>query len=390
MSTSTANSSASSSDLIPIKARCHCGALTASSTFPRSSLPIPLHLCSCTNCRYASGLLAITSLSFKRPITLSGPYTRYDPLADPSSGYAWCFCPTCGTPIREETKDPNTHSLTGGTLDPKDLPEDAIDFRGCVLTVTAADGGMAVWFDESVAKWELNEEGGKKGGDWKPNPKRKEPKQPKREDRDRLRCECHCGGVRFEITRPGAAEETLKVAEKSTQPGREGQEVSKEKWWVRSDGTKYAACLCTCNSCRLTAGFDVQSWAFVPRANIVYEGTDRALPFPLKDGDLGSLKRYESSKGISRFFCGKCGAKVLFQEDQNPGLVDVSVGLMRADSGARAEEWLEWRWGRVSSAADALNKPLVRKLEKGLREWGEKTGKGYEGLEWEEKPFLIE
>lgn len=54
-------------------------------------------------------------------------------------------------------------------------------------------------------------------------------------------------------------------------------------------------------------------------------------------------------------------------------MIDVSVGLLRAKSGARAEEWLEWATGRVSFAEDAPDKMLIRILETGLQDWGKKS-----------------
>lgn len=52
-----------------------------------------------------------------------------------------------------------------------------------------------------------------------------------------------------------------------------------------------------------------------------------------------------------------------------PSLVDVAVGLLDAESGARAEEVLAWWPGRVSFREYALNRGLITGLEEGLREW---------------------
>ncbi|KAL9101994.1 MAG: hypothetical protein Q9187_009177, partial [Circinaria calcarea] len=53
-----------------------------------------------------------------------------------------------------------------------------------------------------------------------------------------------------------------------------------------------------------------------------------------------------------------------------PDLIDVSIGLMEAESGARAEEWLEWARDKVSYAEFAQNKPLISSLNAGLKAWG--------------------
>ena len=47
------------------------------------------------------------------------------------------------------------------------------------------------------------------------------------------------------------------------------------------------------------------------------------------------------------------------------------VGLLDAETGARAEGWLEWWWRRISYEELRFNKGLVRSLETGLRGWGE-------------------
>lgn len=80
------------------------------------------------------------------------------------------------------------------------------------------------------------------------------------------------------------------------------------------------------------------------------------------------MKRFESSLGVYREFCGTCGATVFWHCDERPGVVDVSVGLLRSVSGARAEDWLEWATGRVSFAEDALDKGLIDLLEIGLKD----------------------
>lgn len=66
------------------------------------------------------------------------------------------------------------------------------------------------------------------------------------------------------------------------------------------------------------------------------------------------LKGYESSEGVMREFCGVCGATVFWHDKWRLEVVDVSVGLLDAGEGARAEVWLEWWGGRVSFEEDAV------------------------------------
>jgi hypothetical protein len=49
----------------------------------------------------------------------------------------------------------------------------------------------------------------------------------------------------------------------------------------------------------------------------------------------------------------------------------VAVGLLQAESGARAEEWLAWD-AEVSLGEEAVDRGLVRMLEEGLKSWKER------------------
>ncbi|MCJ1392190.1 hypothetical protein MMC18_005057 [Xylographa bjoerkii] len=184
---------------------------------------------------------------------------------------------------------------------------------------------------------------------------------------DVLHCCCYCKGVQFDITRPGPRSSMLHSPWPDLlMPYFENASDNSAdiKWWIREGGTKYLAGTCACNSCRLGSGYDIQCWAFVPKVNIQKTNGD-----PI-DFNLATLKRYTISEGAYREFCGKCGAVVFWHCDERPDLVDVSVGLLEARSGARAEEWLEWCTGRVSFQELAQNKALIEKLAVGLNDWG--------------------
>jgi hypothetical protein len=124
----------------------------------------------------------------------------------------------------------------------------------------------------------------------------------------------------------------------------------------------------------------------VPRANVFFNVHDHQTPtstIPLDFATLppGILTSYESTQGVRREFCVRCGATVFWRDRWRPELLDVSVGLLDADEGARAETWLDWWTGRVSFAEDAGNertgetarraKCLIDGLEEGLRTWAE-------------------
>ncbi|EXJ80979.1 hypothetical protein A1O3_07267 [Capronia epimyces CBS 606.96] len=174
---------------------------------------------------------------------------------------------------------------------------------------------------------------------------------------------CHCGGVTFWVTRPNAASEACSSpypdlllpyhSSSSANP-------ADEKWWLRANKSKYLAGTCACRSCRLGSGSPIQTWAFIPRTNLVQSDRKQI------DYGMGALKEIESSKGCFRNFCGTCGATVFWHCQERPDLVDVSIGLLRAEEGSRAETWLQWWTGRVSFIEDALDQVLIGNLQRGL------------------------
>jgi hypothetical protein len=95
--------------------------------------------------------------------------------------------------------------------------------------------------------------------------------------------------------------------------------------------------------------------------------------FPAGDGHWGTMKAYASSKCVTRTFCRSRRANVFWSGDEEDSgrrrVVDVAVGLLDTRSGARAEEVLDWWYGRVSFADDGMHWGLVEGSELGLRDW---------------------
>ena len=255
---------------------------------------------------------------------------------------------------------PLNTSLDTGALE---RIEGIVDLKGSIFVGDTGDGGCSVWLKGWPA-WEKAEDGEAykgptKGGTGEGVLKGEE---------DKLNCYCRCGGVQFYITRPNEASRNLHSPYADsiiahTTGGEEWKNKEDAKWWLCADGTKYAASNCACISCRKGSGFDIQQWAFVPEVNI-FQKDGKPIDF-----SMGTLKECNSSEGVTRHFCGKCGAKVFWRTTDRPKLIDVSAGLMEAPSGARAEEWLEWKTERVSYTEFAQNRKLIGMLEEGLKEY---------------------
>jgi hypothetical protein len=219
---------------------------------------------------------------------------------------------------------------------------------------------------------------------------------------EKLEAFCHCGTVRFYITRPDGSSRNphsgfpdLMIPFKSGAP--EIKNAGDQKWWLRPEDstapTHYMAGTCACKSCRLISGFEIQAWAFVPRSNIIFHipatmnpaadtsgSDDHLVPLDFSALPANILRTYESSPGVLRESCVNCGATVFWHDKWRPELIDVSVGLLDAPEGSRAESWLEWWRQRVSFLEDAGNGrfgtvatkaiALIEGLELGLRASG--------------------
>jgi len=189
---------------------------------------------------------------------------------------------------------------------------------------------------------------------------------------DTLPAHCHCNGVRFRITRPSAVSKNLTSPLPDVLAKTDPAKYDPASWWLASP-TQYLAGTCSCESCRLTSGTEVVEWAFVPAANIQIQcprnlrmGKVKWVEFKPGKG-IGTLKSYQSSEGVTRWFCGKCGCGVFWTGVARPELIDVAVGLFDAEEGARAESWLKWVTERVSFEEEAGDVDLVDELGKGLR-----------------------
>lgn len=203
---------------------------------------------------------------------------------------------------------------------------------------------------------------------------------------DRLHGYCICEGVSFYIARPSLKSAVAKIAwpklpslDEASQydppPEGEGFETA---YWLRDHKTKFRAGLCACDSCRLASGIETQFWTFIPTVDLSLDAEGR-VPFTF---DFGTLKKYTSSPGCHRFFCGTCGATCFYDGDGRQWMKDVSVGLLAAEEGARAESWLGWRTNALGFRCDTdgRSKDFSDGVEAGLRAWeGQRAGEDLSG-----------
>ena len=367
---------------------CLCGK-SAQTLKLKSLLPVSSASCSCNSCRYSTGVLYYSDLPLEDRPDGVNRLTKYDS----SSKLSRYFCPGCGSPLFVEVHGDSScaahgdhvWSVSSGVIDRIDSTNSGADtslerivqheFVG-----DTKDGGLAVYFDtvdevllpyflqgpdgekltgameETLARLQQDDLAGTGSHELKAT--------GITEGQQELQAACHCRGVEFRISRPSAVSKEcsspwpdLIVPYHSSMP----RNIEDVKWWLRENDTKYLAGTCACRSCRLGSGSPIQTWAFIPKVNIL-----QLDGMPLDYG-MGTLKQIESSPGCYREFCGRCGATVFWHCLERPDLVDVSVGLLRAREGSRAMTWLHWWTERISFKEDAFDKKLIHQLEIGLQ-----------------------
>lgn len=346
-----------SQELISLKISCSCSRINGSCDVLLHNMPLAMVLCHCDTCRHSSGLLAVSHVSITRGssvLQINGQPRCYRTLL-----LTRYFCGNCGCSIYQEKENSETVELCTGALETAGF----VEMNKHIFVADTRDGGLSEWVHAPI--WnETQEETNHLGG--APKPEQSDTLRDSSRTSDRLHGYCDCRGVQFTVSRPNEIPRINNVPWPDLimpYHSKSSENTGDEKWWLRANGTKYLAGTCACNSCRLGSGYDVQTWAFIPKANINLlngEGLNYAT---------GTLKQYESSSGVYREFCKICGATVFWHSDNRPDIVDVSVGLLDSERGARAEDWLEWWTERVSFEELAQNTKYIALLSQGLREW---------------------
>ncbi|CVK99488.1 uncharacterized protein FMAN_02328 [Fusarium mangiferae] len=298
-------------------------------------------LCHCNICRHSTGLLFTSYLPTEKPRDFGGLSAFEAP--DRSCRY---FCPTCGCHVYRSHQDQDGELRWGvatGVITRSDDARARVSYAAHQKVEDTIDGGASIWLpleaQQNLSKRSLS-------GSFTPKPKH-------------LDTLCACEAIHLRITRPNEASYLPHRAYPDlTYPYCSTDESitsnpSHEKWWIKGD--RYLAGTCACESCRLASGFEIQTWAFIPRANISIlsaDGSGSEVPLDFERLPTDALKAYQSSQGAVRHFCGGCGATVFWRDAADSSVVDVSAGLFRADEGARAENWLHWHKGRISFAEE--------------------------------------
>lgn len=340
-----------------VEAKCYCGDVHFTLDIPVADLPLKAYLCHCSICRYNTGTLANMHASLNEGIDPQwvAP-SSIDSLATyqvPNVGYTTKSCRTCGCHVGAIGIDDGTWTLATAIF--KEHGRDIVNVSSHVFSKSAGDSGLAGI---------LTHMQGKALASW--NPKEDSPNaaitagklETGADGQERLRAQCHCGGVSFTIPRPSKAMAEHAYAKHFVSP---------------LDSTKWYGTLDICDDCRLINGTPVASWIFVP-INAIEPAVGENLL-------LGTMKTYSSSKGVTRGFCSVCAATVFFLQHSrrynDVPIADISTGLLRAPDGAMAESWITWRT-RSSFEGDGLafDKDFAEGVTDGMKKWTAEKNSG--------------
>jgi hypothetical protein len=338
-------------ETLTLTAKCHCTLFQTSYTLPLSSLPLKSSICHCTTCRKTSGHVFSSSAVIPSPnrpdVSAVTAYASSDVLTR-------YFCPRCGASIGNF--EPGEWEFTSGVLD---RTGGGLLNRVQMWLEDTKDGGAGLWLNDQRFDRHIRSRTSEKVAfaDVKAMAEKSrneirtmslDPTATQHEDI--LKASCHCGAVSFQIER---------LASDSNE----------------TDSNKYPAGLDACTSCRTVTGFEITSWAFVPRERIRNSNTHQSLDLL----EMPALSYYKTSPGVTRGFCSTCGANVFYYRHRgNTGkedTIDIAVGLLESRAGVRAEDWLVWdHYGEdvVAYREDAVDREFVEGLVKGIEEDGKK------------------
>ncbi|KAI9171688.1 Folylpolyglutamate synthase [Paramyrothecium foliicola] len=313
----------SAENIKTLEAKCHCGSVHFTHDVPVSSLPLQVHMCHCSLCRHNTGAPCVfyTPLAPGVKPKFVAPSSEANIQAYVStSGASWTFCQTCGCHVAYVYPNNGKWALSSSIF--TDHGSENFRIYKHVYSKSTKDGGIAAM---------LTHMGGRELLDWNPpddDPSAAIEESPPEFDQngeERLRAQCRCGGVSFSFGRPNQEALNDDFLKDFVSP------LDNKKWLATWD---------ICNDCRRVDGTHVIGWTFIPLSF--------CEPGIKSDLKIGTIKTYSSSTGVTRAFCGTCGATVFYGADERrpserQEIIDVATGILRAPSGSMAEDWLTWR-----------------------------------------------
>lgn len=338
-----------------VNIQCHCQLTAVSLSIPSTSFPLKSALCHCDSCRHATGLLFATWAVIPAPLPAevleSGDLVKYE---SSSTCQRW-FCRRCGASVLNIDRGDGADEWEVGTgvlhLEGGNRMDGKLKRVQLWVDDVKGDGGAAIWINKGRLELMDRHWKGRKSdlvGDeimirlmGERDGEAEKHFSEISLNNKQLQGQCHCQNITFSISRP-------------------------EKDFNRGSG-KFQTSLDACTSCRTVTGFEITSWATIPKRLIkVDSGLDAFL------ADRSRLGHYKTSAEVSRYFCIGCGATIFYQHrDQNSEAIDVALGLLEPTikGCVRLEDWLDWeRYPQgLAFPEDAVDREFVRNIQEGMR-----------------------
>jgi hypothetical protein len=281
------------------------------------------------------------------------------------------FCPTCSTPMFfADRKDKDRLlGVFSGVL--ANLDVDLIEFDNHIFVDDTKDGGASVWLRHNangseIKRFKLDDHRNDPEElpiDWQPEG-RLSGYEKKTDAAVPIRCKCK--GIDF-ILQPG---DYTRV------------DPAKLPFHIDPVTHKSLAGFCGCDSCRLQCGVDVMHWTYAEMKHLSFSKGSNSFPtnasalkklVDAQDPALGTLAYYSSREDVERYFCSNCSACVFYTNALRPEIIDLAIGLLEAEDGARAESLLSWTYGaRIGHHEDAeggWRGKLFESIEKDAEEY---------------------
>ena len=350
---------------------CLCGAIKESGSLlasPTGTFPLSSEICHCNPCRQSTGNLCISSPPLKsKPSGISlSKLTAYAS----SKKLVRYFCSTCGSHSFIHTLD-GLHGkdywcVYAGMIqrDPDQVQQgekwcrDIVKTRSHDWIADTLDGGIVpslftindidipLYLENGASNSPVSQE------EVLALQTKSDHKRP-----DLLHAKCHCGAIDLSITTARYDSDTQGVPEDH----------------IPTDRSKYIAYFCACQSCRLGSGaFAFQPWCYIPPSNVTFTGSgistaeyfdaSNQTKEVMKLRSESKMKIYNSSIDVQRTFCGTCGATVFYWADDRLEMIDLAVGILRAEEGAMARQWLAWRFEKDVFDVEATEKGILEAM----------------------------
>lgn len=367
------------SNNITLTAQCLCKSHIFTAEIPISSLPLEGTACHCHSCRHTVG--ALYSMDLPWPKTVSDVDLSGLKVFDFSKKIRVYFCGTCSMPFffgHPNAEPPNYElGVFSGALKNIAVEGDVplVKLANNIYVGDTQDGGAAPWLRMPDTKCfkerSVSSTNPDAPGEEYTFPPSSSLTGYEKKLGDTVPIRCKCRGVDFTLHRYQA-------------DGRKNDELP---WYVDRRTHKYIADHCVCNSCRLFSGIDIYDWTFAGLSSITFgnNNTSKSVSHTheLKklvdnaDPSIGTLKYYCSSPDVQRYFCSNCSACVFYAVDDRADMVDVAVGILDAEDGARAEGMLAWRFFKTDFREDCKGgwrEGVVDNAIEAARKWRDERG----------------